>query len=33
MQGLMMDFPLTLTHIFERAEQYHRAKPIITNSL
>jgi fatty-acyl-CoA synthase len=32
MQGLMMDFPLTLTHIFERAEQYHRVKPIITNS-
>ncbi len=32
MQGLMMDFPLTMTHLFERAERYHRSKTIVTNS-
>ena len=30
MQGLMMDFQLTLAHIFGRAEKYHRAKTILT---
>src|SRR5829696_8069950 len=30
MQGLMMDFPLTINHIFGRAERYHRAKTILT---
>ncbi len=30
MQGLMMDVPLTLAHIFGRAERYHRAKTILT---
>ncbi|MEZ5235937.1 MAG: long-chain fatty acid--CoA ligase [Acidimicrobiales bacterium] len=32
MDGLMMDVPLTLTHLFERAERYHHRKPIITNT-
>jgi fatty-acyl-CoA synthase len=26
----MMDFPLTITHIFGRAERYHRAKTLLT---
>jgi fatty-acyl-CoA synthase len=30
MQGLMMDFPLSVAHLFERAERYHRAKTILT---
>ena len=32
MQGLMMDFPLTIPHLFGRAERYHRAKPLTTVS-
>ncbi|MFN0092580.1 MAG: long-chain fatty acid--CoA ligase [Acidimicrobiales bacterium] len=32
MQGLMMDFPLTIPHLFDRAEQYHRAKTLVTNT-
>jgi len=31
-QGLMMEFPLTLAHLFERAERYHRDKTITTNT-
>ncbi len=30
MQGLMQDVPLTITHLFDRAEQYHRHKEIVT---
>jgi fatty-acyl-CoA synthase len=30
MQGLMQDTPLTIVHLFERAERYHRAKGIVT---
>jgi fatty-acyl-CoA synthase len=30
MQGLMQDVPLTITHLFDRAEQYHGHKGIIT---
>jgi fatty-acyl-CoA synthase len=30
MQGLMMDFPLSIAHLFERAERYHRDKTILT---
>ncbi len=30
MDGLMMDVPLTLTHLFERAERYHHRKVIVT---
>ena len=30
MQGLMMDFPLTLPHLFGRAESYHGDKQILT---
>src|SRR5215831_12927446 len=30
MQGLMMDFPLTLPHLFGRAEQLHPEKEIVT---
>jgi fatty-acyl-CoA synthase len=30
MQGLMMEFPLTITHIFDRAERFHRDKTVVT---
>ena len=30
MQGLMQDTPLTLVHLFERAERFHPDKPIVT---
>ena len=30
MQGLMQDTPLTIVHLFERAERYHRDKTIVT---
>jgi fatty-acyl-CoA synthase len=30
MNGLMMDFPLTLTHILERAGQLHRATEVVS---
>lgn len=30
MQGLMQNVPLTITHLFDRAEQYHGHKPIVT---
>ena len=30
MNGLMMDFPLTIAHIFGRAERYHRDKTVLT---
>lgn len=30
MQGLMQDTPLTITHLFERAEKYHPHKAIVT---
>src|SRR3954468_4339732 len=30
MNGLMMDFPLTITHLFGRAERYHRDKTVLT---
>ncbi|MEJ7799983.1 MAG: long-chain fatty acid--CoA ligase [Ilumatobacter sp.] len=30
MQGLMQDVPLTITHLFDRAEQYHGHKTIVT---
>jgi fatty-acyl-CoA synthase len=30
MQGLMQDVPLTITHLFDRAERYHGHKPIVT---
>ena len=30
MRGLMQEMPLTLVHLFERAEKYHREKSIIT---
>ncbi|MEY2740046.1 MAG: hypothetical protein RL283_148 [Actinomycetota bacterium] len=30
MQGLMQDTPLTLVHLFERAERFHVDKPIVT---
>jgi len=30
MKGLMQDVPLTLVHLFERAEQFHGHKPIVT---
>lgn len=30
MQGLMQDVPLTITHLFDRAEKYHGHKEIIT---
>jgi fatty-acyl-CoA synthase len=30
MHGLMQDVPLTITHLFDRAEQYHGHKPIVT---
>jgi fatty-acyl-CoA synthase len=32
MDGLMMDVPLSLTHLFGRAERYHHRKSIITNT-
>jgi len=32
MDGLMMDVPLTLSHLFGRAERYHHRKRIITNT-
>ncbi|MEP6296081.1 MAG: AMP-binding protein, partial [Ilumatobacter sp.] len=32
MQGLMQDVPLTITHLFERAEQYFGRKEIITST-
>jgi fatty-acyl-CoA synthase len=32
MQGLMQDVPLTITHLFDRAEQYHGHKAIVTAS-
>ena len=30
MQGLMQDVPLTINHLFDRAERYHGHKEIIT---
>ncbi len=30
MQGLMQNTPLTIAHLFERAERYHRDKTIVT---
>ncbi len=30
MQGLMQDTPLTITHLFDRAERYHGHKEIVT---
>lgn len=30
MKGLMQDVPLTLDHLFDRAERYHRHKTIVT---
>ena len=30
MQGLMQNTPLTIVHLFERAERYHRDKTIVT---
>ncbi len=30
MRGLMQETPLTLVHLFERAERYHREKSIVT---
>ena len=30
MNGLMMDFPLTLTHFLKRAETYFGAKEVVT---
>jgi fatty-acyl-CoA synthase len=30
MQGLMQDVPMTITHLFDRAEQYHGHKAIVT---
>ena len=30
MKGLMQDYPLTLVHVFGRAELYHREKEVIT---
>jgi fatty-acyl-CoA synthase len=30
MQGLMQDVPLTINHLFDRAEQYHGHKTIVT---
>ncbi len=30
MHGLMQDVPLTITHLFDRAEQYHGHKSIVT---
>src|SRR6476661_1688107 len=30
MNGLMMDFPLTIAHLFGRAERYHRDKTVLT---
>ena len=30
MNGLMMDFPLTISHLFGRAERYHRDKTVLT---
>lgn len=30
MRGLMQDVPLTITHLFERAERYHGHKTIVT---
>ena len=32
MQGLMQDAPLTINHIFDRAEKYHGHKEIITST-
>ncbi|HEV8297241.1 MAG TPA: long-chain fatty acid--CoA ligase [Acidimicrobiales bacterium] len=32
MQGLMQDFPLSLTHVFERAERLFPKKAIVTNT-
>ncbi|HEX5689313.1 MAG TPA: AMP-binding protein, partial [Roseiflexaceae bacterium] len=32
MQGLMMDYPLTLTHIFERARKLFPRKEIATKT-
>jgi acyl-CoA synthetase (AMP-forming)/AMP-acid ligase II len=32
MQGLMMDYPLTLTHIFERARRLYPSKEIVTKT-
>ena len=32
MQGLMQDVPLTINHIFDRAEKYHGHKEIITST-
>ncbi|MGA1052612.1 MAG: AMP-binding protein, partial [Ilumatobacteraceae bacterium] len=30
MKGLMQDVPLTITHLFDRAERYHGHKAIVT---
>jgi fatty-acyl-CoA synthase len=30
MQGLMQNTPLTIVHLFDRAEKYHRNKTVIT---
>ena len=30
MQGLMQNTPLTIVHLFDRAERYHRDKTIVT---
>ena len=32
MHSTMQDYPLTVTHIFERAELYHRDKQVVTNT-
>ena len=32
MHSTMQDYPLTITHIFERAELYHRDKKVVTNT-
>ncbi|HMT61428.1 MAG TPA: fatty acid--CoA ligase, partial [Microthrixaceae bacterium] len=32
MRGTMMDFPLTLTHLFDRAERLFPTKEIVTAS-
>ena len=30
MRGLMQDTPLTIVHLFDRAEKYHRDKTVMT---
>jgi fatty-acyl-CoA synthase len=30
MKGLMQDYPLAITHIFDRAERLHGEKEIVT---